>query len=57
MSLACLVSGFSIYVRIVTKYGRKAALVQSGWKTQVFYTVIATVIIGSCILFLTTNRR
>ncbi|KAL1987465.1 hypothetical protein VTN96DRAFT_3847 [Rasamsonia emersonii] len=57
MSLACLVSGFSIYVKTVTMYSRKAALVQSGWKTQVVYTIIAIVIIGSCILFLSTNRR
>jgi hypothetical protein len=57
MSLACLVSGFSIYVRTVAKYSQKAALVQSGWKTQVFYTIVATVIIGSCILFLSTNSR
>ncbi|KAL2009346.1 hypothetical protein VTN00DRAFT_7540 [Thermoascus crustaceus] len=57
MSLACLVSGFSIYVRTVTKYSKKAALVQSGWKTQVVFTVVATVIIGSCILFLSTDAR
>jgi len=55
MSLACLASGFSIYVRTVTKYSKKAALVQSGWKTQVVFTVVAVVIIGSCILFLTTD--
>jgi uncharacterized membrane protein YidH (DUF202 family) len=57
MSLACLVSGFSIYVTTVAKYGRKVALVQSGWKTQVFFTVIASVIVGSCVLFLSTNSR
>ncbi|KAL1969158.1 hypothetical protein VTN77DRAFT_412 [Rasamsonia byssochlamydoides] len=57
MSLACLASGFSIYVKTVTKYSRKAALVQSGWKTQVFYIIMATVIIGSCVLFLSTNAR
>jgi uncharacterized membrane protein YidH (DUF202 family) len=57
MSLACLISGFSIYLRTVTKYSRKAALVQSGWKTQIFFTVIATVIIGCCVLFLSTNPR
>lgn len=57
MSLACLASGFSIYVRTVTKYSKKAALVQSGWKTQVMFTVVATVIIGSCILFLSTDAK
>jgi hypothetical protein len=57
MSLACLLSGFSIYVTTVTKYSRKAALVQSGWKTQLFFTVVATVIIGSCVLFLATDPK
>lgn len=57
LSLVCLVSGFSTYVRTVTKYSRKAALVQSGWKTQVVFTIMATVIIGCCVLFLSTNVR
>lgn len=35
LSLACLISGFSNYVKTVTKYARRKALVQSGWKTQV----------------------
>ena len=44
LSLACLISGFSNYVKTVRKYARRKALVQSGWKTQVvcelqFYAV------------------
>ena len=35
LSLACLISGFSNYVKTVRKYARRKALVQSGWKTQV----------------------
>lgn len=35
LSVACLVSGFANYVKTVTKYSRRQALVQSGWKTQV----------------------
>lgn len=34
LSLACLASGMANYVRTVTRYSRRAALVQSGWKTQ-----------------------
>ena len=34
LSLACLASGFANYVKTVTKYSRRQALVQSGWKTQ-----------------------
>jgi len=35
LALACLLSGFSNYIKTVTKYSRRQALVQSGWKTQV----------------------
>lgn len=35
LSIACLVSGLANYVKTVTKYARRQALVQSGWKTQV----------------------
>ncbi|KAK6829273.1 hypothetical protein RU639_003527 [Aspergillus parasiticus] len=57
LSLACLVNGFANYVRTVRKYSRKAALVQSGWKTQMTFTVVGTVILGSCILFLATDAN
>lgn len=56
LSLTCLANGFFNYARTVMKYSRKAALVQSGWKTQVVFTVVGTVILGSCILFLSTDR-
>jgi uncharacterized membrane protein YidH (DUF202 family) len=55
LSLTCLVSGFANYSRTVKLYARKAALVQSGWKTQVVFTVVGIVILGSCILFLSTD--
>ena len=35
LSFACLGNGCANYVKTVAKYGRRAALVQSGWKTQV----------------------
>jgi len=34
LSLACLALGFSNYIKTVTKYSRRAAIVQTGWKTQ-----------------------
>ncbi|KAJ5120904.1 uncharacterized protein N7515_010292 [Penicillium bovifimosum] len=55
LSLTCLVNGFANYSRTVKKYARKAALVQSGWKTQVVFTIVGIVILGSCILFLSTD--
>lgn len=40
LSLACLANGFANYVKTVTKYGRRQALVQSGWKTQVVSVLV-----------------
>jgi multisubunit Na+/H+ antiporter MnhB subunit len=57
LSLTCLANGFANYSRTVMKYARKAALVQSGWKTQVVFTVVGIVILGSCILFLSTDPK
>lgn len=34
LSLACLCIGFGNYMKTVNKYGRRAAIVQAGWKTQ-----------------------
>lgn len=57
LSLASLANGFANYVRTVKKYSHKAALVQSGWKTQVVFTILGVVILGSCILFLVTDAH
>ncbi|OJJ44999.1 hypothetical protein ASPZODRAFT_134425 [Penicilliopsis zonata CBS 506.65] len=56
LSLACLANGFANYVVTVRKYSRKAALVQAGWKTQIVFTVVAVAILGSCVLFLSTDQ-
>ncbi|OJD15221.1 hypothetical protein AJ78_04520 [Emergomyces pasteurianus Ep9510] len=55
LSFVCLCSGFATYIRTMTKYSRHAALVQSGWKTQVVFTVVAVSIIGTCIILLSTD--
>ena len=34
LSLACIVSGLANYLKTVQRYSRRAALVQSGWKTE-----------------------
>jgi hypothetical protein len=57
LALACLVSGFATYVRTIVKYSRRAALVQSGWKTHAVFTVVAFVIFGACVLFLITDKK
>ncbi|EEQ90971.1 hypothetical protein RJZ56_004945 [Blastomyces dermatitidis] len=55
LSFVCLCSGFATYIRTMAKYSRHAALVQSGWKTQVVFTIVAISIIGTCIVLLSTG--
>lgn len=57
LSIASLVNGFATYVRTVRKYSRRAALVQSGWKTQMVVVIVGAAILGSCILFLVTDSK
>lgn len=39
LGMACLALGFGNYVKTVTKYSRRMALVQTGWKTQVVSSI------------------
>jgi uncharacterized membrane protein YidH (DUF202 family) len=55
LSVACLISGLANYIKTITRYSRREALVQAGWKTQVVFTVVATAIVAACVLFLSTN--
>lgn len=55
LSLICLANGFGNYVYTVRKYSHKAALVQSGWKTQAVVVILAIVILASCILFIVVD--
>lgn len=57
LSLGCLVNGLANYVRTVWKYSRRAALVQSGWKTQMMFTIVGGVILGCCVFFLVTDAK
>jgi len=57
LSVACLGSGFAIYLKTMTKYSRRLALVQSGWRTQVVVMFVACAIIGTCVLLLSTAKR
>ncbi|KAG9681172.1 hypothetical protein KCU81_g1173, partial [Aureobasidium melanogenum] len=55
LALACLASGTANYIKTVQKYSKRQALVQTGWKTQVVFTIVATSIVAACVLFLSTN--
>lgn len=56
LSLACMASGLGNYIRTVTRYSKRVALVQTGWKTQLTFTVVAAAIVAACVLFLSTNQ-
>lgn len=55
LSVACLASGCANYVKTVMKYSRRQALVQSGLKTQILFTIVGCAIVAACVLFLSTN--
>ncbi|KAK3906892.1 hypothetical protein C8A05DRAFT_11367 [Staphylotrichum tortipilum] len=56
LSVSCLGVGIANYTRTVNKYSRRAAIVQSGWKTQAVMGAIAMSIVGSCITLLVINK-
>ncbi|KAI4924609.1 hypothetical protein J4E85_007725 [Alternaria conjuncta] len=57
LSIACMLSGLSNYINTVSRYSTRRALVQTGWKTQVVFTVVSSAIVATCILFLSTNAE
>ncbi|KAI9847774.1 MAG: hypothetical protein M1838_000773 [Thelocarpon superellum] len=57
LALVCLALGFANYINAVTKYSRRQALVQTGWKTQLVSTIVAAAIVAVCILFLATDSQ
>ncbi|RMZ90374.1 hypothetical protein DV736_g2410, partial [Chaetothyriales sp. CBS 134916] len=52
LSGASLATGVGIYMRTVTKYAHRRAMVQHGIKTQAVFAVLTVTIIGACGLFL-----
>ncbi len=40
LGVACLIVGFGNYVKTVTKYSLRLAIVQTGWKTQLVSLVL-----------------
>ncbi|KAF2216900.1 hypothetical protein CERZMDRAFT_32844 [Cercospora zeae-maydis SCOH1-5] len=55
LAVACLISGLHNYIKTVNRYSRRQALVQSGWGTQVVFTVVSCAIVAACVLFLSVN--
>ncbi|EPE24375.1 hypothetical protein GLAREA_08227 [Glarea lozoyensis ATCC 20868] len=51
LAVCCLALGSGNYIKTVTKYSRRAAIVQTGWKTQSVLTIIALSIVGVFFVF------
>ncbi|KAI0406187.1 hypothetical protein F4802DRAFT_119869 [Xylaria palmicola] len=56
LAAACLVAGLGNYVKTVNKYGRRVAIVQSGWRTQFIMGFIAFSIFATCVALLIIDR-
>ncbi|KAK3380106.1 hypothetical protein B0T24DRAFT_614184 [Lasiosphaeria ovina] len=56
LSVSCLGVGVANYIKTVNKYGRRAAIVQHGWKTQTVMAVVALSIVGACVTLLVLNK-
>ncbi|KAK4454302.1 hypothetical protein QBC34DRAFT_290333 [Podospora aff. communis PSN243] len=56
LSVACLGVGVGNYINTVNKYSRRAAIVQTGWKTQSVMAMVALSIVGSCFTLLVINK-
>lgn len=55
MALLSFCTGLANYVRTVQKYRLRKALVQNGLRTQVIVFFLSFVIVGTCVVFLTTS--
>jgi hypothetical protein len=56
VALACLTSGVVNYVKTVERYGRRQALVQSGWGTQVVsFAVSSSLLVGLRFVLMVTG--
>ncbi|CAG9997643.1 unnamed protein product [Clonostachys byssicola] len=50
LSVMTLLLGVGNYMRTVNQYSQKAAIVQSGWKTQLSLGVLATCLVATCMI-------
>ncbi|KAI1436624.1 hypothetical protein GGR50DRAFT_650042 [Xylaria sp. CBS 124048] len=55
LSVTSLVAGLGNYIKTINKFSRKAAIVQSGWRTQFIMSFIALSIFGACVALLVVD--
>ncbi|KAJ4165005.1 hypothetical protein LMH87_006655 [Akanthomyces muscarius] len=56
LAVLTLAVGISNYIRTVNLYSQRAAIVQSGWRTQTVLGVLSACIFATCLVLLVTNR-
>ncbi|CAI6089944.1 unnamed protein product [Clonostachys chloroleuca] len=59
LSVMTLLLGVGNYMRTVNQYSQKAAIVQSGWKTQLSLGILATCLVATCMIlrWIAINER
>ena len=57
LAIACLIAGLANYVKTVSRYSRRQAIVQTGVGTQIVFSMVAAAIVAACVLFLSTNAE
>ncbi|KAM4056898.1 hypothetical protein HRG_003761 [Hirsutella rhossiliensis] len=56
LSVATLFIGLGNYITTINKYGRRAAIVQTGWRTQLLLAILALCIIGTCVVLIVVPK-
>ncbi|TEA18431.1 hypothetical protein C8034_v011041 [Colletotrichum sidae] len=56
LAVSCLCLGLGNYIKTVNKYSRKAAIVQTGWRTQLVLSFVALSIVGTCVVLLVITK-
>ncbi|KAG5918845.1 hypothetical protein E4U61_001404 [Claviceps capensis] len=57
LSLLMLALGLANYIQTVNKYGRRAAIVQTGWRTQLILGLVALCIFATCMVLLVVTKK
>ncbi|XWW95468.1 hypothetical protein V2A60_003427 [Cordyceps javanica] len=55
LAVLILAVGVSNYIRTVNLYSKRAAIVQSGWRTQTILGFLSACIFGTCVVLLVIN--
>jgi uncharacterized membrane protein YidH (DUF202 family) len=57
LSMLVMGAGIGNYSKTIVRYARRQAMAQSGLKTQLIFSAVGIVVLGTCILFLVIDAR